>query len=337
MATPPDAVTRAHALIRDGRTGEAAEVLRVAADDGGNAFADRELGRLLALRRDQAFLRLEERWEAEERLIRSGGGDPRAACALINLYAMASAEIRRDYAPDSWDPREEEKAARLAYCRDRATEQYNRALASAPPNGTAVSAMVAFLYDEWNWHQDLEHWEDPEEEEDARSRLFNELASAAEQALALNSDDAVAATALVEASLALGNSAPAQPAVSNVAVSTSGLGYFSFSLVALGEKHGDQFGEFEETIIASDPVDLLWAVPGMACLDAELDFEPGHLAIYRPGRHVESLTQPDGADLLSWLREVVPDLPEPVMPNGQPVASWSAVERYGYNATGTDR
>ncbi|GAA3696717.1 hypothetical protein GCM10022224_073110 [Nonomuraea antimicrobica] len=67
------------------------------------------------------------------------------------------------------------------------------------------------------------------------------------------------------------------------------------------------------------------------------DFEPGHLAIHRPGRHVESLTQPDGADLLSWLREVVPDLPEPVMPNGQPVASGSTVKRYGYNATGTDR
>ncbi|GAA2076626.1 hypothetical protein [Actinomadura alba] len=43
------------------------------------------------------------------------------------------------------------------------------------------------------------------------------------------------------------------------------------------------------------------------------------------------------ADLLTWLREVVPELPEPVLPNGQPVASGSIVERYGYNATGTDR
>ncbi|WP_431918746.1 hypothetical protein [Nonomuraea jabiensis] len=114
-------------------------------------------------------------------------------------------------------------------------------------------------------------------------------------------------------------------------VSTSGC--FAFSLVALGEKHGDQFGEFEETVIASDPVHLLWAVPGLTCVDAE----PGRLAIHRPKRPAELLTQPDGVDLLSWLREVVPVLPEPVMPDGQPVVSGSVIERYGYNATGTDR
>ncbi|GAA3696728.1 hypothetical protein GCM10022224_073130 [Nonomuraea antimicrobica] len=67
MTTPQDAVTRAHRLIRGGRIGEAAEVLRVAADDG-DASADRELGRLLTLRRDRAFFRPNERWEAEERL-----------------------------------------------------------------------------------------------------------------------------------------------------------------------------------------------------------------------------------------------------------------------------
>ncbi|GAA3696722.1 hypothetical protein GCM10022224_073120 [Nonomuraea antimicrobica] len=201
-----------------------------------------------------------------------------AACALINLYATAAAEIRQDCAPDSWDPWEEEKAARMAHCRDRAVELCNRVLAADAPSWTAASAMVAFLYDEWTWHQDLDHWEDPEEEEDARSRLLDELASAAERALALNSDDAAAATALAEASLASGDSPPASP----MPVSTSGLGCFSLSLVVLGEKHGDQVGEFEETIIASDPVDLLWAVPGMTCLDAELDFEPGHLAISSP-------------------------------------------------------
>ncbi|MER6003549.1 hypothetical protein ABT120_33595 [Nonomuraea angiospora] len=130
MATPPAAVSRAHALIRAGHIGEAAEVLRVAADERGDAPADRELGRLPALRRHQAAFNLGERREAEERLMRSGGGDPVAACALINLYAMAADEIRQD-------PWEEGKAARLAHCRDRAAELYDRALAAAPPNPAA--------------------------------------------------------------------------------------------------------------------------------------------------------------------------------------------------------
>ncbi|MEV6037410.1 hypothetical protein AB0L65_40095 [Nonomuraea sp. NPDC052116] len=186
--------------------------------------------------------------------------------------------------------------------------------------------MVAFLYDEWNWHQDLALREDPEEDEDASRRLLNELTSVAERALELDTDDVVAAVVLAETS-------SAQPMAFQEATG----GYFAFSLVALGEKHGDQFGEFEETVIASSPVDLLRAVPGMTCVDAELDAEPGRLAIHRPKRPVELLTQPDGVDLLSWLREVVPDLPEPVMPAGQPVVSGSVVERYGYNATGTDR
>lgn len=77
--------------------------------------------------------------------------------------------------------------------------------------------------------------------------------------------------------------------------------------------------------------------PSSRCGAAELDAEPGRLAIHHPKRTAELLTQPDGVDLLSWLREVVPDLPEPVMSAGQPVVSGSVVERYGYNATGTDR
>ncbi|MET9246578.1 hypothetical protein [Nonomuraea sp. NPDC003709] len=127
VATPPAEVSRAHALIRAGHIGEVTEVLRVAADERGDAPADRDLGRLPALRRHQAVFNLGERREAEERLMRSGGGDPVAACALINLYAMAADEIRQD-------PWEEGKAARLAHCRDRAAELYDRALAAAPPN-----------------------------------------------------------------------------------------------------------------------------------------------------------------------------------------------------------
>ncbi|MGW0197764.1 hypothetical protein [Nonomuraea sp. NPDC003201] len=71
-------------------------------------------------------------------------------------------------------------------------------------------------------------------------------------------------------------------------------------------------------------------------MNAELDAEPGRLVIHHPKRPAELSTQPDGVDLLSWLREVAPDLPEPVMPVGRPVVPGSVVERYGYNV-GTDR
>ncbi|MFI9048037.1 hypothetical protein [Streptomyces sp. NPDC053427] len=98
-------------------------------------------------------------------------------------------------------------------------------------------------------------------------------------------------------------------------------------------------GEATEEIIAADPVDLLRAVPATTMVDAAFDCEPACPEVYRAGRCVATHEQPEGTDVLDWLRETAPqqDLPGPRLPHGHPVCLSSAIHRYGYRSSGTDR
>lgn len=346
-----DAVASAHSLVMEGRNGEAEEVLRNAADDQEDVLADRELGRLMSLWRPASLPDPDDPWEAEIRLARSAGDDVAAACALLNLYVLAAAEVRKEYLADSFDPDEKEKAGRLAHYRDLASGQCEKALTLDPAGATAPSAMVSLLYDEWEWLQSA----DMDEDGRLASSLL-ELKAAAERVVALDPDDTVAVAALAEVSIELDDTAAARHWNRRLLEldpkdlesreflrrigepvpepdGQAGYGYLCLMVEALGEKHGDRFGGFEEQIIVSSAIDLLWAAPGIAMLDAGLDHEPADLVLYEEGRFVDSWSQPPETDLLEWLRNVIRDPQGPLLPHGRPV--WSpTIDRYGYSATG---
>jgi hypothetical protein len=343
-----DAVASAHSLVLEGRNGEAEEVLRNAADDREDVLADRELGRLMSLWRPASPLDPDDPWEAEIRLARSAGDDLAATCALLNLYVLAAAEVRKEYLADSFDPDEKEKAGRSAHYRDLAVGQCERALALDPAGATAPSAMVSLLYDEWEWLQSA----DMDDDGRLASSLL-ELKAAAERVVAIDPGDTVAVAALAEVSMELDDTAAArhwshrlleldpgdlesQEFLRRIGEPVpepdgqAGYGYLCLMVEALGEKHGDRF---EEQIIVSNAVDLLWAAPRIAMLDAGLDHEPADLVLYEEGRFVNAWSQPLGADLLEWLRQVVRDPEGPLLPHGRPV--WSpTIDRFGYSATG---
>jgi hypothetical protein len=367
IASSSSAIASARALMADGRTGDAEQILRVAAS-GGDTTADRELGRLLTLlgtRWYESFLwDPDQPWEAEERLthaVASPENDAEAALALAGLYAQAYVQICSNdftWLGVGYKQREERIAAWQQRFRERAAAHYERVLAAEPGCGAAASAVVVLHQEDWSQHQ-----KSTDGRSDGRllrrgdpvgARLLEELAAAAERALAINPDDAIATAGLAEAAWATWDDAaarrwyrrlfalapgddlaelrltrlgeplpePAEPA---------GFGFLLFTIAAQADHHG---GMLEESIVISDPVELHWAMAGMVNMHEDAPVEPPELCVYRGGRLVETRKLSAEQPVLDSSHKAVPaELPEPLLPWGHPVHIGSRTYQHGYNVS----